>query len=325
MNGLLYAVLFLLVGGAGAGWLITLIGISWVPAILLTVAAIAVAGVLLMRVGPAAFMVWLRAEGLFIAGYTSGFLSAMATWMWLETKKPAMGWAALILLVVTIICFIRYTCRWNNWCAAVGPWWTARAWPAIRATWTSISNWLRGPFLHGVTVVAQTVWNALGFIAQNIQIVHVQWILLLVTGYGLYHSIFQGPLWISAWWWAALFAVAVLWISAEARTVVMAIIQRLWQAYAANWGRISLASTIMLIVFAGFWIWLCTHLLQMWKNNEVVVVFNKEYSIDLLGVGGVFLVGLLGWLLWQAFAGHGPRPPVLPQANRRGRRAGANP
>lgn len=325
MNILLGTILLLLVGGTGAEWLNTLLGISWVPAILLTMLTIVVAGVLLVRIGSAAFALWWRAEGLFTLGTATSLWSVMATWLWFETDKPIMGWAALILLIIAIICFIRYSCRWNNWCHHFNNWWTATGWPAIRVASARVFTWFRGPFLHSVVVASRTTGNALGFIAQNIRIIHMQWLLLLVTGCCLYYSVFQGPLWISAWLWALLFAGAILWRFAIARQLMLGLLERMWQAYIANWGRISGASIAMLVIFAGLWLWLCVHLLQMWKNNEVVVAFSKEYTINILSVGGVFLVGLLGWLLWQAFAGHGPRPSIPPQANRRGRRAGAHP
>ncbi len=265
---------------------------------------------------------WIRANMWLAVAVVSAWVSVMSWMFWIIIHSTLMGWLAIIALVVAIICFIRHMCLMRNWCQQLNAWWAATAWPAIRATVTRFTAWLRGPFLRGVNAVAQTIWNALSFIAQNIRIAHVQWILLLVSGYGLYHSIFQGPLWISVWWWAALFTFAILWLFAEARAMVRAVVQRLWRAHVANWNRIPGFWQFILTALAVGWICLCFWLLSLWKHGELFAGHN----VDLIGVGGVFLAGIgIGWVLCSVMAGHGPRPPVLPQVNRRGRRAGANP
>ncbi|MCX6756886.1 MAG: hypothetical protein NTW35_01900 [Candidatus Nomurabacteria bacterium] len=138
-----------------------------------------------------------------------------------------------------------------------------------------------------------------------------------MTGYGLYHSIFQGPLWISVWWWAALFAVAVLWISAEARAAVRAVVQRLWRAHVANWNRIPGLWQFALVTLAGGWMCLCFWLLSLWKHRELIA----GYDVTLSGIGIVLGVGIVGWILCSVKAGHGPRPLTPAQQLAAARRA----
>ena len=247
---------------------------------------------------------WVRHNQWLSAAVVAAWVTAAGLAFWFVNYSKIARFVTIIAMVVAIICFIRHMCLMRNWCQRLNQWWTATAWPAIHAKVTRFTAWVRGPLLRGVNAVAQTIWDTLSFIAQNTRIVHIQWILLIASGYGLYHSIFQGPLWISVWWWAALSAVAVLWISAEARAAVRAVGRRLWRAHVANWNRIPGLWQFALVTLAGGWMCLCFWLLSLWKHRELIA----GYDVTLSGIGIVLGVGIVGWILCSVKAGHGPRP-----------------
>ncbi len=114
--------------------------------------------------GPTAFAAWLTpmlvVSVIILAIVTVNHWLRGALWAWLRANPLLVTASALLILAFTLITFgwwktgvamlvialalfIRYSCRWGNWCRHVGPWWENEAWPAIRRGWHQAWGWSR--------------------------------------------------------------------------------------------------------------------------------------------------------------------------------------
>lgn len=258
---------------------------------------------------------WFQRYSWLLACVLLGTVSVIAFMIWFIAGSSIAKWVALAATAAAIVCLIRQICVVTNWCQRFGPWLRATGLPGF-------GRGILGLF-HFVGWLLRTLWGPLLFCLRHVTWTYVQWAAFLATGAGLYYSMIVGPLWVSAWWWALAFAISILWLFAGVQQMVLGFLRGVWRAYAANWGRISGFWQGMLILFAGLCLCLCIYLLKMWHNDEIVTAFGKDFPIELWGVGAIFIGEIGTFLVLQAIASYGPRPPAPPQVNRR--RAGAHP
>ena len=345
LNYFLIFLLCLAGGGMVGGGLAIAQGGSWWQTMTVAIFAVVVSAILLARVGPARRQMFVT-HGLLLAGILSTIVSIFALMTWITTSSSTAKWVTFISATIAIICFIRYTCQWFNWCAMIGLWWRATAWPAIRVALARVFTWFRGPFLRGVGWAMRRLGSLLVFCLR-----HVLVILLVAVSAGLYYSLFHGFLWFSVWWWLLAFIIVLtanlLWYFQWWRTYTRLMLRRfgrwLLARYIANWNRMHglwqgwfIVSGILLIPM------IMINLFQE-RARPGTGMLTKFFGISAssynswgeITIPGILLIGgglYLGWLGWQVFVSRAPQPPTPQQraaarAVRRAARhaAGANP
>jgi hypothetical protein len=106
--------------GWGIAWVLAWLGIASVGTILWCSAALPTLVFLITSKGARQEV---RAKPLLslIAFFGATAVAAFAHWV--ETGSRTAGWVSFISAVVTIILFLKYSCRWGRWCRKFNLWW----------------------------------------------------------------------------------------------------------------------------------------------------------------------------------------------------------
>lgn len=231
------------------------------------------------------FRRWLGANQMLAVAGILSLTSVAALAHWYETGSRAGLWIGVGVGIIAVLTFIKYTCRWHNWCHRAGP--------HLRRARNRAAGFVRGPGANFAVWSAGWLKKGFKFIWNNLRI-----ILTVLTGAGLACSLIYGKLWVSAWWWALALLLLVLPYKKLWREVVV-----------PHWKKLSLGQQAMLASGAVLGLGWCLYLSMKWLKGEPVFNFHIPFW-GTNGVGMVAAVAVTALVVLSIMMRTSPKKPT---------------